>query len=87
MCDRCHDTAHANLRLGFGATGLWDLGPLALGSWLLGCWPACGFKFLCIMLFECLWVSSLCSLQFESTETRAQAADLRSHPLKRCCPC
>ena len=36
MCDRCHDTAHANLRLGFGATGLWDLGPLALGSLALG---------------------------------------------------
>ena len=30
------DTAHANLRLGFGATGLWDLGPLALGSLALG---------------------------------------------------
>ena len=43
MCDRCHDIAHTNLRQGFGATGLWDLGPLALGSLALG-------------LLACLWL-------------------------------
>ena len=34
MCDRCHDIAHS---------GLWDLGPLALGSLALG-------------LLACLWL-------------------------------
>ena len=73
MCDRCHDTPEA---------GLWGYWAWPIGSWLTGSWAA-GLLWLQVPVHHAFRMT----LQFESTETRAQATDLRSHPLKRCCPC